>query len=118
MRAAAPVVGRWRIAGAVVILTVLAVLGAWMIPPYLDNFRFQQYLKAAARDPEAAGRPVELVRIGVAERAARMGLPVRMGDVRVSRGADGLRIEVPYVVRLDMPLYTVDLHFRPSAGGR
>ena len=31
---------------------------------------------------------------------------------------EGLRIDVRYVVRVDLPVYTVDLHFHPGAGAR
>ncbi len=44
-----------------------------------------------------------------------MGLPVRTGDVQVAQGANSIKIEVLYVVHIDLPVYTVDLHFRPSA---
>jgi hypothetical protein len=33
----------------------------------------------------------------------------------VVRNGNGVRVEIVYVVRVDMPLYTVDLHFHPAA---
>ena len=30
----------------------------------------------------------------------------------------GTRIDVRYVARVDLPLYTVDLHFYPGAGSK
>jgi len=44
-----------------------------------------------------------------------MGLPVHITDVRISEAGGRRRIEVLYVVHVELPLYTVDLHFRPTA---
>ena len=38
--------------------------------------------------------------------------------VGIKRSAKGVRIDVRYIVRVDFPLYTVDLHFYPGAGSR
>jgi hypothetical protein len=37
--------------------------------------------------------------------------------VRVTADDGAVRIDVLYVVHVDMAGYTVDLHFRPTAGG-
>jgi hypothetical protein len=50
-------------------------------------------------------------------RAANLGLPVRDGDVQITRVQDAIRINVLYLVHVDVAGYTVDLHFRPTAGG-
>ncbi len=41
--------------------------------------------------------------------------PVRSGDIEVKRSANELRINVRYIVRVNLPMYTVDLHFYPGA---
>jgi hypothetical protein len=51
----------------------------------------------------------------VVNAAARRALPVRSENVRVRRGAGRVEIEVLYEVPVGLPLYTVDLHFRPRA---
>jgi hypothetical protein len=33
------------------------------------------------------------------------------------RSGNKLRVDIIYVIRVDLPLYTVDLHFHPAAGG-
>jgi hypothetical protein len=40
---------------------------------------------------------------------------VRADDVRIKRSPEGLQIEVRYAVRVDLPGYTVNLHFFPGA---
>jgi len=108
-----PAAHRWRvIAGVGVLVVFLVVVGA-LIPPYFENLQFQRYLSRAVERVES---PDALV-ADVVNKAAQMGLPVRAGDVHASRTENGLRVDIIYIIRVDLPLYTVDLHFHPSAGG-
>jgi hypothetical protein len=101
----------WRRAAGVAVLALLVFVAVALIPPYNENYMFQQFLDNVSekkQTPEAA--QAEIV-----NQAARLGLPVRAGDVHVTRSANGIRVDIIYVVRVDLPLYTVDLHFHPSA---
>lgn len=104
---------RWRVVAGVGVLIALVVVAGVLIPPYFDNMKLQRYLDDAV---ERAQSPDALV-ADVVNKAAQLGLPVRSGDVRVTRKGNGLRVEIVYVIRVDLPLYTVDLHFHPAAGG-
>ena len=106
---------RWRIAGGIVVLIVLLLMGVLLAPPYYENWRLQRYLNALARDPASHQRSIDLLRALVVDKAASMGLPVRIGDVQITPGPGAPKIEVLYVVHVELPLYTVDLHFRPGA---
>ena len=106
---------RWRIAGGIVVLIVLLLMGVLLAPPYYENWRLQRYLSALARDPASHQRSIDLLRALVVDKAASMGLPVRIGDVQITPGPGAPKIEVLYVVHVELPLYTVDLHFRPGA---
>ena len=96
-------------------LVLLALIAVLLVPPYYENWRLQRYLSALAHDPASTHCSTDLLRALVVDRAASMGLPVRTGDVQVMAGPNSVRIEVLYVVHIDLPVYTVDLHFRPSA---
>lgn len=109
---------RLRIAAAVLILVVLAILGARLAPLYLDNMRLQSYVASLTQDADALTRPDEALRVAVLEKAAFLGLPVKAGNVHIKRSTESMRIDVRYFVRVDFPLYTVDLHFYPGAGSR
>jgi hypothetical protein len=103
------------IAGAAVLL-VLLILGAFLIPPYAANWRLQSYVNALADDPGTAQLPVEAVRTRVLNQAAGLGLPVHGEDVHVGITEGAVKIDVLYIVHVDLAGYTVDLHFRPAAG--
>ncbi len=111
---------RWiryaRLVSAAAVLAVLAYFGALMSPPYFRNLEFQRALERISAETDAASLPPEVVRTAVLDQAGRLGLPVRAPQVQVARSADRYAVEVRYFVRVDLPLYTVDLHFRPRAG--
>ena len=101
-----------RMATAVAAICVLAYVAAMMIPPYFQNSRFQEFLDAAM---ERTSSP-DILKADIVNKAAQLGLPLQQGNVRVLPTASGgLRADVMYVNRVDLKLYSVDLHFHPSA---
>ncbi len=109
---------RLRIAAAVLILIVLGILGARLLPLYLDNMRLQSYVEGITRDAENKTQPDDALRVAVLNKAAFLGLPVKAENVHIKRSEDNTRIDVRYIVHVDFPMYTVDLHFYPGAGSR
>ncbi len=105
-------------AAGVVVLLALAGFCALLAQPYLDNWRLQTYLEKLVKTPEQAQAPAEVVAVNVANRAAQLGLPLRVDGIRVMKSANGVYVEARYSIRVDMLFYTVNLHFRPSAGMR
>ncbi len=103
-------------AGGAGVLIGLAVVAAMLLPPYYQNWRFHTVLDQAATSAEMVRESDEVVRAIVSQKAAALGLPVQPGQVQVERHGGALRLEVRYAVRVDLPLYTVDLHFHPVAG--
>jgi hypothetical protein len=104
------------IAGAAV-LALLGVIAVLLIPPYAANWRLQSYLNDFADDAAASHKSVGIVRSEVLNAAAALGLPVTSDDVQVTSTPTGVRIDVLYIVHVDLAGYTIDLHFRPQAGG-
>jgi Domain of unknown function (DUF4845) len=109
---------RLRIVAAVSILIVLAVLGVRLLPLYLENMRLQRYVEGITQNAENRTRPDDALRVAILEKAAFLGLPVKADNVHIKRSEDNVRIDVRYIVRVDFPMYTVDLHFYPGAGSR
>ncbi len=104
-----------RMAGGILVLVALALIGVLLLPPYFENWKLQQYLNDLGADAATSKKSVEVVRANVVNKAAELGLPVHTDDVRVSKTGDAFKIEVLYLVRVNLALYTVDLHFRPAA---
>lgn len=97
------------------VLAAMVVVAVMMLPPYIDNFRLQRNLEEFVATPEARGMTEDMIRANVANRAAQLGLPLQTSQVRVEKDPSRLRVEVLYAVRVDLPLYSVDLHFHPAA---
>ena len=86
-----------------------------LLPAYLLNLEFQRALAEIVERPATRTTLDDMLRAEVVNRAARLGLPVRLEDVGVKRTDRRIEIEVLYVVPVELPLYSVDLHFRPRA---
>src|SRR5438105_4037536 len=110
-----PRVQFWRVAAGIAVLLVMVAVGVLLIPPYVENWKLQSFINELAEDPAIAQKPPEMIRANIVNKAASLGLPVRTDDVRVTKSGDAYHIDVLYIVRVDLPVYTVDLHFRPKA---
>ena len=104
------------IAGAAVLL-ILIGLGVVVIPPYATNWKLQSYVNGLAEDSRTLEQPVESVRAQVVHKAVALGLPVSDDDVHVSISEGMVKIDVEYMVQVNLAGYAVDLHFRPGGGG-
>jgi hypothetical protein len=107
---------KWRMAAGGAVLLLLALFGVRLIPLYYSNFQLQQFVSETTQRVENQTKSDDLLRTWVVEKAASLDLPVKADDVHIERSADGLRIHVRYAVRVDLPGYSVNLHFYPAAG--
>lgn len=107
-----------RVAAATGVLLLLLVFCGLLAKPYYNNWKLQNYVEDLAYDERSVQRPPDAISAAVADRAARLGIPLDAGQVRVTQGKESVYLEARYFVRVDFGVYTVDLHFRPSAGTR
>jgi hypothetical protein len=106
-----------RLIAGVAVLLILGAIAIILIPPYVQNFKLQRFVNDLIDDPATISLPPDVIRERVVSRAAALGLPVHGQDVQVKPVHNAIRIDVLYVVHVDVASYTVDLHFRPAAGG-
>jgi len=104
------------IAGATVLLILIGV-GVVLIPPYASNWELQSYVNDLVEDSSTSKRPAESVRAQIVNKAAELGLPVGDDDVHVAISQGTVKIDVLYMMQVNVAGYAVDLHFRPAAGG-
>jgi hypothetical protein len=97
----------------------MAFFLAIFAPIYFHNFQLRNYVETLTRSVASRDASDDLLRTQVVEKAHQLGLPsVAADDVHISRSESDLRIEVRYRVPVDLPGYTVMLHFYPGAGSR
>jgi hypothetical protein len=111
-------VPRWRIAAAVVLLAGLALFAILFLPIYFHNLQLQNFVADVAARSDTASKSDDVLRTWVLDKAHELDLPIRADNVKIAHSADGMRIDVRYQVRVDLPGYTVNLHFYPGAGSR
>ena len=111
-------VSRWRVCAAVAILGILAFILADFAPYYVRNLKLQNFVSAVTRSGQIATQSDDVLRTWVVEKAHQLQLPVADGNVHITHTPEGTHIDVRYFVRVNLPGYTVDLHFYPGAGSR
>ena len=111
-------VARWRIAAAGVILAGLVFLLAMFAPYYLRNLELQNFVSEITRRVENQTKADNVLRTWVVDKAHQLDLPIAEDEVHVTHPLDGVRIDIRYFVKVDLPGYTVNLHFYPGAGSR
>jgi hypothetical protein len=109
---------RLRQAAGVAVLAILVFLGVRLIPIYIHNQQLQQFVEDVTHRAAAPTSSDDVLRSWVLAKAGDLELPVVADNVHIQRSADRVRIDVRYFVRVNLPLYTVDLHFYPGAGSR
>ncbi len=101
---------------ALAFLGAVAFCALKIVPVYVENYQFQDYLDHAAVDAtvrQPQPRPEDL-QAEIYAKAESLGLPVEHQDIKVSVGRT-VTIDVDYEVDVDLKLYTLPLHFTPSA---
>jgi hypothetical protein len=111
-------VPRWRIAASIAVLVALAGFAVLFTPIYLDNLKLQSFVAEITHRSESMSQTDDALRATVVTKAIQLELPVKADNVHVNRSPGSLQIAVRYFVRVNLPGYTVDLHFNPSAANR
>ncbi|MEO8661553.1 MAG: DUF4845 domain-containing protein, partial [Bryobacteraceae bacterium] len=108
-----PVAQKVRLAIAILVFAALIGSLFMMVPPYLDNLRLQRGIKSVLVRPDVLTATEDSIRNAVVARAVQDGMSISPSQIRVEKLAGLVRVEVIYTVRVEFPLYSVDLHFRP-----
>ena len=105
----------WRRAAGAAVLAILVFLGVSMAPVYFRNLELQRFVEGVTHRAATATTSDDILRTWVLDKAARLDLPVKADNVQIDRSDGNVRIEVRYAVRVNLPMYTVDLHFYPGS---
>jgi hypothetical protein len=95
----------WRILAGGIVLAALGSVGLLLIPVYLHNLQLVRSLHAAPPASESATRQFVL------DRGRALGLEIAPNQLQIRRLPGTRAAEIRYVVRVSIPVYTVDLHF-------
>jgi len=104
-------VSPWRIGAGVAVLAALALLAAFLAPVYSRNLELERFLRGQPAGSEDAIRQVIL------HKGHLLGLDIPPDHLQIRRSATDGDTEVRYAVRVNLPLYTVYLHFASNIRG-
>jgi len=96
----------WRVAAAVVVLVGLGSIGALMAPVYWRNFELEKFLHQSR-----SASSEEALRQSILDKGHSLGLDIPPDHLQIRHSPRSGGAELRYVVRVSLPLYTVDLHF-------
>ena len=98
------------------LIGILIVVGgfyvAWnMIPPYFNNYQFQDALDDIARKNSYTTLTDDDIKKIVVTKAETESIRLKEDQVQITRTRDGLGITVKYRIHVDMIVHPVDLDF-------
>ncbi len=110
--------GRWGIILTLAVLSTVTYAGIKTLPAYVQNYRLGDYIRDLAVRATVYRFSAEAVRSDVVTYARRLDLPASADSVKVTATPARVRIELDYVVPVDLMLYTWALHFTPATENR
>ena len=99
-------------------LTLVGVgiyLGYMLLPPYFNNWQFQDSVENEARLDTYNTKPEQDIRNDVMKAARENNVPITDDMLSVVRSTYGVAISANYVVHVSLPGYPVDLKFNATS---
>lgn len=101
------------------IVGVVAVVWAFyllwkVLPPYIQEYQFQQEIQSIARNNEYSPLDEKGIRDLVRRKISDIGVPVDPEAVVIQKAGTDVTIGVNYIVHIDAVVHPFDLDFHPS----
>jgi hypothetical protein len=100
----------WRIGAGVAVLGAFSWFAILLVPVYLRNLQFQGFLR------ETPAASDEMLQQAILNKSHALGLDITPDHLQIRRPPGGGPTVVRYVIRVTIPLYSVDLHFSSNVG--
>ena len=102
----------------VFVIAASVYVGAKIIPPYFENYEFEDAIRNEATLDAYSSKTESDVRKLVFRKAQDLDIPIAEDAIFVQRqGTQGsalIIIRTSYIVHVDLPGYPLDLHFNPA----
>ena len=96
----------------------LIFLAFKLLPPYINNYQFQDELENMVRTATYSPVSEQDIRQTVMKQAREMGIVLDDRQVVVQKAKSSVDISVQYEITVDLMVREVVLSFQPSAGNR
>jgi hypothetical protein len=116
MRRAEEASGWFKALWSLAFLAAVTFVAIKTLPAYVNNFQLQDYIRELATQLSVRTKPVTPgeIRDEVVAFGQDHGIPLAADNVKVTISRRIL-IDLDYTVPVDLIVYTLRLHFRPSA---
>src|SRR5256885_6616081 len=98
-----------------VLVGVGIYLGYMMLPPFFNNWQFQDSVESEARLDTYNNKPEADIRKDLMKAARDNNVPISDDMLNVIRTTYGVQISAAYVVHVDLPGYPVVLNFSAAS---
>jgi type II secretory pathway component PulM len=105
---------RLKAFAGVLLVIVVAYVAYLLLPPYVNNYQFQDDLQNEALINSYSNKSEQDIRSTLARKAAEYGIPLKAEQIYVQRNGQELSIWADYSVHIDMPGFPLDLQFHPA----
>ncbi len=110
--------GTFKMFLGIFVIVAGVYVSAKVIPPYFENYQFQDAIKDEATRDSYAGKNESDIQDAVFKKAQDYDIPITKEGIHVERQGNQfsgtVMIRAPYVVHIDLPGYPLDLHFEAS----
>lgn len=104
------------------VIAAAVYLGAMLIPPFFENYQFEDAVKNEATLDTYTTKTENDIRTAIFKKAQDFDIPISEEQIHVQRqglqGSGVIIINAPYVVHVDLPGYPMDLRFNVSTQNR
>jgi hypothetical protein len=106
----------------ILVIVAAVYVGAVLIPPYFENYEFQDAIKNEATLDTYTTKTENDIRTSVYKTAQDLDIPISLDQIIVQRqggyGTGTVVIRAPYVVHVELPGYPMDIHFDVTTANR
>lgn len=109
--------GNLRAILGLAVIALVIFLAVKFVPPYVNNYQFQQEVEAVARySAYAPNKGAEDIKNEIMAKARECDVLLPPDSVTVEKTGTTVSVDVKYVVVVDLPGKAVEMRFNPTAG--
>lgn len=107
--------GRVKAILSIAFLIIVIFCGIKIIPVYVNSYELDDYIRQQTPFWLTQRARNDAIQKQILDKAQELGLPVTPDQVKVEATGTLVTVSLDYTVPVDLIVYTISLHFSPSA---
>jgi hypothetical protein len=100
-----------------VIFTLLLFAASQYVPPYVNAFQFNDFIRQEVKFAAPSRRTIEDVRTAVVQKAKEFNIALNPRDVKITRRGPSFTLNLEYRFPIDLRVYQHELVFQANESG-